>query len=159
MTFTPARPFLRTAVNNAAAVTASVRLRKSDGAVRVIIGFNNRAQETVFGGPLAGRRVQVEVGRGADHGKVRLAVAEAGGHEVKSGPRGSAQVVVAGWDLIAAGAHASLVLPYAGSDAVGHTFDLPPWGQPEARRAALDREFGLKPIPRAEGGGLVAWLS
>ena len=143
MSWNPARPYV--AKSGGAAkivVNCSVQVRKSDHAVKVTFTLNQRAQEALFGGPLVGERLRLEVGRTVDQGKIRLSK-HVDGVTVKAGPRGAARLAVAAWSLVPTEAHSASPLRFVSNTPEGVVFSLPSWGQPEAARAAMDGKFGV----------------
>lgn len=156
MSFTIARAYsAKSSGAGKICVNAAVSIRSSDQAVRVSITLNALAQEKLFGGPLIGGRVAVEIGRTTDQGKVRMAVDKARGSEVRRAPKGSVRIDIAGWDLLPAERQAKAAMRFVSASEAGVIFELPSWGQPEAARAAMDAKFGIG--RSAAGGGHSSW--
>lgn len=132
-------------------VNCSVRVRESDRAVAVTISLNQRAQEALFGGPLVGERLRIDVGRAHDQGKLRLAKSPEG-LLVRGGPKGMARIVINAWDLVPKEVQASTPLSFVSVTSDGVVFELPSWGQPEAARARMEEKFGVGSAGQMRGG-------
>ncbi len=125
-------------------VSIGLQINKA-GEGRVRITVREDQQHRRFGGPIAGKRVTVQIGRGSDEGRLRIALDENGAFEVRAGIKGSASIIVAAWDLLPRSPRKSepcTIKP--GSQEGEIVLELPPFCRPSAKGGRMDAEFGLK---------------
>ena len=126
------------------AARAKVVERKKGGLV-FELALGPDAQSQMLGASIARAGVKVEVGRGTDHGRIRLCLDETSPIRASGAmARGSVKICVAAWDLLGREPAPAGDCAFVSIGPDGAILDLPSWGQPGARRAELEKEFGLK---------------
>lgn len=149
MTFTAATP-ARAREAAKASISASLRPSSAKGGPRdvVAITFKAAAQDQLFGGPIAGERFAIAVGRGEHHGLLRVEKRADGAFFATRLIAGSARLTIAAWDLLPDRSEPGQPCTIEGTDGNGVLIRLPAWAQRGVAQERVAAEFGLKPIPR-----------
>lgn len=137
----------------------SISLRElKGGRQKVRITFSTKIQTLIFGGPMAGRRFDVQVGRGTDEGKLRIVeigdgeVVENGEFTARPGVKGSASLFVGSWDLLPKGKRTAAPCEVAFSPRAGECIlKLPAWCRPSGVGGRMEEQHGLKRAGAARG--------
>lgn len=109
----------------------------------VTLSFRPDLQEHLFGGSIAGRRIEVLIGRGDDEGLLLLRALAEGrqldrvAHVGRVLPRGGGKIELRPWNLL--GDHVAKSMPCRLEDIGerGAVIRLPDWCQPAARKARV----------------------
>lgn len=107
-------------------------------------------QVQLFGEPIDGKRFHIQIGRGADEGRLRIVKTSDGEFVGKAGIKGSASISFGGWDLLPKDKRpAASCEVHATPSNVEVILRLPSWCRPSGAGGKMEQEFGLG---RAKGG-------
>lgn len=123
-------------------ISFALAISKRTSAARMT--FNLRAQEEIFGTPIAGRKCFAKVGRGTDEGKLLLVLQDDGDLELKSSMKGSASVRMKAWDLLPKDKRPAAPCTYVGRQEGGYLFKLPDFCRPSGVGGKIEAEHGLR---------------
>jgi hypothetical protein len=141
MGFTPASPVEA----KPSGTGFSISLQYSKRAKSVRITITEAAQIEHFGGKMAGKKVDVLIGRDADRGRIKMVLAEEGAFDVKASAKGSVFVTINRWNLLPEDKRPSQSLAVAMTDSTGTTLMMPDYN----RVAPAENKGGARVPPRA----------
>lgn len=124
-------------------IRSSAEIDAATGKETVRLSLNAKAQDELFEGPVTGQRFDLEVGRGSDHGRLRIRLNEHGKFTPRTMMRGAVLFSIQAWPGLPEGSHKPA--DCEAEDVLdGIVLRLPEWAQPEAAKAAMEDKFGLK---------------
>lgn len=128
-------------------VTFSIRVGKRTSAAQLVL--TDAMQKQLFGGPLAGKRAMLGVGRGSDEGKLLVSLHEKGDFEFRASIKGAVYLKCGLWDLLPKDKRPAASCKVLTSSSEGVVIQLPSWARPSSHDGKMAAEFGLKPVKRA----------
>ncbi|KHQ51126.1 hypothetical protein [Mameliella alba] len=145
MPFKDARPPVQ-AAGPGTGVSISLTINKA-GNGKVRLTLREDVQSSRFGGPIAGQRFSIQIGRGCDEGRLRIARDDNGAFEARSGIKGGATLYVAAWDLLPKSPRKAEPCKMKPFEREGELIlDLPDFCRPSRSGGRMDQEFGLKKV-------------
>jgi hypothetical protein len=115
------------------------------GRMKARITFSAEIQKTIFGGPIAGSKFQVRVGRGSDEGKLLVVRTEDGDFTASDGVKGSSSLTVGAWDLLPKSKRPAASVEVASRPSNFEVvLKLPEWCRPSGATGRMAEEHGLK---------------
>lgn len=155
MSFSPAPP-IPTPAPAGTGISCYLRVTKRGRIFTLYL--SSATQDRIFGGPAAGMKFGVAIGRGSDEGKLQLMrlpdKTEPGDHVFEAGSslRGGATIKCGAWDLLPKDKRPGSTVDLIHYDVKTITLRLPSWARPSGTGGVMAAEHGLKPVPRAAVG-------
>ncbi len=134
-------------------VSLSITVSKS-GQARARLSIRGDVAEQVFGGPIVGKAFAVEIGRGADEGRLRIARDPTGAFEARKGLKSVATLWIAAWDLLPKSPRrAEPCRVRAGGGDGELILEMPDFCRPSAKGGKMEAEHGLGRSGRSRRDG------
>ncbi|MBV7394571.1 hypothetical protein [Mameliella sediminis] len=145
MPFKDARPPVQ-AAGPGTGVSISLAINKAGGG-KVRLTLREDVQTARFGGPVAGKRFAVQIGRGSDEGRLRIFLDAMGAFEARAGIKGGATLYVAAWDLLPKSPRKAEPCRLKPFERQGELIlELPDFCRPSRAGGKMDQEFGLRKV-------------
>jgi hypothetical protein len=111
---------------------------------KVRLTFRADIQQSLFGGPIGGVKFHAKAGRGSDEGRLMLVQAPDGDLEARAGIKGSAYLVMSGWDLLPKDKRPAAPCKIHSTPSNKEVIlELPPFCRPSGVGGKMEAEHGL----------------